>query len=237
MRVLSVLILLAILRIQLIGQMSFSVSTDKSIYGINDQILVSITARNLGSTPDTLMFATGCQADYHIDTLDYMHHDSLTLYCTQAGTQRFIPPNDSTVWDDWLYNFRGTRVGPGKHAVVASLSFLPTGWVSDTLWIVVSTLSSVQSKILIPNQYSLGNNYPNPFNPVTRIEYTLPEQTHVLLTVFNLLGQEVRTLVNETQSPGVKSVDFDAKSLPSGIYFYKLTTAKFTKVKKLVLLK
>lgn len=237
MKNLSLLILLAIIRVQLLGQLSFSVSTDKSIYRINDPIRIRITARNPGSTPDTLTFTTSCQANYHIDTLNYMHHDSVTISCEQVFTQRIIPVNDSTVWEEWGYNFTGQRVGTGKHAVVATLSFFPTGWVSDTLWITVSILSGARNNIIFPQEYSFENNYPNPFNPVTRIGYMLPEQTHVSLVIYDLLGQEVRTLVSEIQSPGAKSVDFDANSLSSGIYFCRLTTAKFTQVKKLVLLR
>ena len=72
--------------------------------------------------------------------------------------------------------------------------------------------------------YSLSQNYPNPFNPATNIAYTLSQNSGVRLEVFNMLGQRVSVLVNEKQSPGNYSVQFDGKNLESGTYIYRLTT-------------
>jgi hypothetical protein len=89
----------------------------------------------------------------------------------------------------------------------------------------------------LPGAYSLGQNYPNPFNPGTTIRYSLPVSEHVKLSIYNILGQEVATLVNESQDAGYKSVSFDARGLPSGMYSYKLTAGTFTNVKKLLLVR
>jgi hypothetical protein len=89
----------------------------------------------------------------------------------------------------------------------------------------------------IPTVYNLYQNYPNPFNPTTKIEYALPEATKVRLVVYNSLGQEVIKLVDEYQAVGKYRVDFNAKNLPSGIYFYRIQSDKFTAVKKMMLLK
>ena len=88
-----------------------------------------------------------------------------------------------------------------------------------------------------PKSFSLAQNFPNPFNPTTRFSYALPEDHHVTLNVYNTLGQAVAKVVNEYQSAGYKSVDFDATALPSGLYFYRLTAGKFTDVKKMILAK
>ena len=77
----------------------------------------------------------------------------------------------------------------------------------------------------IPASFSLEQNYPNPFNPTTRIKYQIPNSGRVLLRVFDLLGREVRTLVDETKSPGLYEVTFDAKGLASGVYFYRLSVS------------
>src|SRR4030095_12076862 len=105
--------------------------------------------------------------------------------------------------------------------------------------IVVSyqTLTGGIQTIEIPNYYSLSQNYPNPFNPVTNIKYTIPKTGIVKLKVFDVLGKEVRTLVNELKSPGVYNVDFDASNLASGIYFYRIEAGDFTAVKKMMLVK
>ncbi|TRZ64446.1 T9SS C-terminal target domain-containing protein, partial [bacterium] len=89
----------------------------------------------------------------------------------------------------------------------------------------------------IPNKYSLAQNYPNPFNPVTKINYALPKQGFVTLKVFDILGREVKTLVNEMKSAGSYSVEFNGNELASGVYFYRLESNKFTDVKRMLLIK
>jgi len=85
--------------------------------------------------------------------------------------------------------------------------------------------------------YELHQNYPNPFNPSTTIKFEIKSNNHVTLTVFNLLGQEVATLVNEELASGSYRVTFDGKSLASGVYFYKIESGSFTSVKKMMFLK
>ncbi len=89
----------------------------------------------------------------------------------------------------------------------------------------------------LPDKFSLKDNYPNPFNPTTTIEYALPKSTDVTLKVYNLLGREVATLVNSKQQAGRHQVKFDAGSLASGVYFYRITTPEFNKVRKMMLIK
>jgi predicted acyl esterase len=88
-----------------------------------------------------------------------------------------------------------------------------------------------------PHKFSLSQNYPNPFNPSTMIEYTIAKNEQVQLKVFDLLGREVATLVNNMQVPGSYNVNFNAQNLSSGIYFYRISTASFTDVKRMVLVK
>jgi hypothetical protein len=88
-----------------------------------------------------------------------------------------------------------------------------------------------------PVAFSLHQNYPNPFNPATVVEYTLPTNELVTIKLFNTLGQKVRTLVDEFQTAGFKSVQLDAGTLPSGLYFYRMTAGPFVDVRRMVLLK
>ncbi len=89
----------------------------------------------------------------------------------------------------------------------------------------------------VPQEYSLKQNYPNPFNPSTIISYSIPKTGMVTLKIFNILGQEVKTLVNQMQNAGTFQVSFDASTLTSGIYFYSLNADNFVQVKKMVLVK
>ena len=94
-----------------------------------------------------------------------------------------------------------------------------------------------QTNSEIPDKFSLSQNYPNPFNPSTVISYQLPVAGFTTLKIYDALGSEVKTLVNEKQNAGNYSVTFDGSNLPSGIYFYKLVTEKFSETKKMVLVK
>jgi hypothetical protein len=100
----------------------------------------------------------------------------------------------------------------------------------------IDKVTSVENKE-IPTKFALYQNYPNPFNPSTTISYDLPERSRVKLSIYNILGQEVATLVNGEQEPGRYNINFDASGLPSGIYFYTLQTPYFTKTNKMVLVK
>jgi Secretion system C-terminal sorting domain len=101
----------------------------------------------------------------------------------------------------------------------------------------VPVLTGVRETAGVPLVYELSQNYPNPFNPSTKINYTIPQQSFVTLKVYNILGQEVATLVNEVQKASKYVATFDAKSLASGVYFYKLQAGNFVASKKLLLLK
>ncbi|GEM_PF-5038720 len=111
---------------------------------------------------------------------------------------------------------------------------------------ILSPASKVRLKLsdspTTPQTFTLQQNYPNPFNPSTIIKYALPTNSRVVLMVFNTLGQEVLSLVNETQQAGYKSVTFDARRLSSGLYFYRLVATDasgktFQSVKKMLLLR
>ena len=88
-----------------------------------------------------------------------------------------------------------------------------------------------------PSEISLEQNYPNPFNPTTQIRYELPQQESVRLTVYDMVGRQVATLVNETVQAGVHNVNFDASNLSSGVYIYRLQTGSAILSKKLTVIK
>jgi hypothetical protein len=89
----------------------------------------------------------------------------------------------------------------------------------------------------IPSSYSLSQNYPNPFNPTTIISFQLSLAGQVVLKVYDVMGREVQTLVNESLKPGTYEASFDGSSLNSGVYFYRLTTENYSETKKMILMK
>jgi hypothetical protein len=96
---------------------------------------------------------------------------------------------------------------------------------------------SVEKKAELPEAYKLSQNYPNPFNPSTNIEFSIPKAAHVSLKIHNVLGQEMSTLVNETKEAGSYIATFNAKDLPSGIYYYTIKSGNYIESKKMMLVK
>ena len=89
----------------------------------------------------------------------------------------------------------------------------------------------------LSREFALFDNYPNPFNPTTTIEYSIPEALFVELKIYDILGGEVASLVKENKPSGKHSVKFNASNLPSGIYFYRIVSGNFIATKKLIILK
>ena len=90
---------------------------------------------------------------------------------------------------------------------------------------------------VIPDRYELYQNYPNPFNPVTNIKFSLPEAARVKIDIFNIIGEKVRTLIEQNMEAGFHNITFNAENLSSGTYIYRLQTENFTQIKKMLLLK
>ncbi len=124
---------------------------------------------------------------------------------------------------------------PGEPPGTASTGIGLIGCIIDS--IIYGNLVSVKEEIENPTAFHLYQNYPNPFNPTTTIKYQIPELSFVTIKVYDVLGSEVATLVNEEKAVGSYEVEFNATALPSGIYFYKLQAGSFVETKKMVLMK
>jgi hypothetical protein len=113
----------------------------------------------------------------------------------------------------------------------------------DTVEFLITDNKSIfQKKLFIlnyspPTDYKLEQNFPNPFNPVTTIQYQLPVEVKVTLKVYDILGAEVTTLVNEIQQAGYKQVRFNASTLASGVYVYRLAAGNYISIKKMMVIK
>jgi len=117
-----------------------------------------------------------------------------------------------------------------------------TNWTSTVHYCIINGIEygnpvSINMNQNIPGAFILHQNYPNPFNPTTTIKYQIPEISFVTIIVYDVLGSEVATLVNEEKPVGNYEVEFNAASLPSGIYFYRLQAGSFVETKKMVLMK
>jgi len=129
----------------------------------------------------------------------------------------------------WIYilvtDTTGTSTTTGSYALIDDLAFMG-----------ISDIRKMENPNLA-QEFQLKQNYPNPFNPTTNIEFSIPQSSNVKLVIYNQLGQTVATLVNERLSAGGYSVDWDAKGLPSGVYFYRISAGDFTQTRKLLLTK
>lgn len=144
---------------------------------------------------------------------------------------RFVGQTDARTFDParnpWVF-----RTDTWEEAVPAGGRIVEVD-PYDTYSVDVKDLNPASA----PAAYELNQNYPNPFNPTTTIRFSIPEAGLTILKVYNVLGQEVATLVNEELTQGVKEVQFDASNIASGIYFYTITSGDFVQTKKMVLLK
>ena len=107
-------------------------------------------------------------------------------------------------------------------------------------WIPVKPiLTSVESDFgaQIPTEYNLYQNFPNPFNPTTTIRFAVPKESHVVLDIYNIVGQKVMTLINKNMKAGLYNLDFDASHFSSGVYIYRINPGKYSATKKMMLLK
>ncbi len=109
-------------------------------------------------------------------------------------------------------------------------NYVPEGYAD-------SVATAIDEPAELPRRVTLGKNYPNPFNPTTQIEFRLPQSSDIELSVFDVLGRKVATLVDGKRSAGEHSVQFDASGLSSGVYLYRLETTEVTKTRKMLLLK
>jgi hypothetical protein len=177
-----------------------------------------------------------------------LFRDTLTGWCCGSYGTLFKTVNGGNTWIDQnfpSYYYFLSIANPGYDTLfVCGYNRAVLKSITGGNVISVRNLS-----LVVPDKFSLSQNYPNPFNPTTKIKFDIPQKTviarsgatwqslMVTLKVYNILGKEIATLANETLQPGTYEVTFDGTNLPSGIYFYRLTTDEHIVTKKLVLLK
>lgn len=184
----------------------------------------TITASGMLFTPSSLNVIVG-------DTIKWVWVDGI-----HTTTSTSIPSN-SVPWSSFLDSlhtaFSYVVTVPGTYNYYCLHHYL-FGMVG------VFTANPAGIKIIsgnIPAKFNLSQNYPNPFNPSTNIEFDIAVQSKVQLVLYNLIGDEVSTLINQEMNPGSYSIHWNASQLPSGVYFYRLSTPNFSATKKMMLIK
>jgi hypothetical protein len=143
------------------------------------------------------------------------------------ATVAFVKGQGTTTQQN-QYSFADKNLEEGKYSYrLKQVDFSGTFEYSKAIEVDVITIAF----------YSLEQNYPNPFNPTTTIGFGIPEKGNVRLSVLNILGEEIRVLLNEDKEAGYHSIDFNGSDLPSGVYFYRIQSGNFIDTKKMVLLK
>ena len=154
----------------------------------------------------------------------------------------FSVSNDSLVYtyDAETGQLKLTAAGfSGEVQLTCILTDDSSAQVSDTIQVQVDPVTALEDMLSggIPEQYELNQNYPNPFNPVTNIRYGLPQAGKVRISVYNILGKKVATLVDTFKPAGYHTIRFDASRYSSGVYFYRIEAKNFVKVRKMILMK
>ncbi|MEJ2616980.1 MAG: kelch repeat-containing protein, partial [Ignavibacteriaceae bacterium] len=198
---------------------------------------------------DMLAYRTGHRIYYlsKIDKLLILGGDAQPI--TTEDTWEIYDPvsleplyEESFPVNQFLFNnnvqlLNGNILVAGEEEYTLPPGGIPLSWASNKSWVFDITTDVDKEEISNIEDFHLEQNYPNPFNPSTTIRYTLPSFASVKLVVYNTLGKEIAVLVNKKQSSGNYTVNFDAKDLSSGIYFYSLITETTVITKSMILLK
>lgn len=166
-----------------------------------------------------------------------------SLYWRTDTTQAYAQVNMSLAQDTFRASIPAQSLGTNVYYYISARSnsnrtitkpiTAPSGYIRFT----VDNPTSINSNENIPVEFELSQNYPNPFNPQTVISFVIGTTEHVELTVYDALGRNVATLVDEIKEAGSQSVTFDATALSAGVYYYRLSAGEFTDVKKMVVVK
>ncbi|MCX6161362.1 MAG: M14 family zinc carboxypeptidase [Ignavibacteriae bacterium] len=207
-------------------------------YGVNQMISVPLNVSSYPAVYLSFYQKYALETGYDFGFVDVSGNNGSTWQRMATFTGK-----DSVAWKFQSFNLTSV-VGGSNNMLVrfrdsSDGSANWDGWYVDNIRITAYQLAptNIINNSNNPALFSLEQNYPNPFNPVTQINYAIAKEGLVRITVFDLLGREVRTLVNEVKKPGYYTVDFDGQNLSSGFYFYKMESNLFIESKKMMLIK
>jgi hypothetical protein len=194
--------------------------------------------------PDTLIFDLGTPVRFSRTRISFYEWDfgrtyeyALKVSNDMVNWQTVIANtfSNTSQWNEDTFN-----TVEGRYLLLVSLSNNQSVWAGvweAEIWGPDDQATGVETAVETPTDYRLSQNYPNPFNPVTNIIFSLPEESRVRITIYNLLGEQVAELVNSYFASGTHTVLFDANDFTSGMYFYKMEAGEFIEIKKMTLMK
>ena len=174
--------------------------------------------------------------NWNVDRI--IHNDLMGFKIYRHNNSGFVPAetNLMTTLINQHSSFTDNSVQAGQnyfYMIEAVDDAGNSGWTTE----LSTSITSIKNEAVLPTVFALEQNYPNPFNPSTMISYSIPQNSFVTLKVYDIIGNEITTLVNETRSAGKYEVRFDASELSNGVYFYTVNTDNFTSTKKMLLMK
>ncbi|MGB5289083.1 MAG: T9SS type A sorting domain-containing protein [Ignavibacteriaceae bacterium] len=232
----------------------FQVDVNGAVSALNNQPFTVINTVHLAGGTEPLQWPSLGWPNGEINLMIPLFDDGTNGDKT-AGDQIFTTTVTFPAYTTFLVSYKfGINYGDAannqggndnENAIGANHQFnlFATAWFCETLDTfgimgLKDFVTDVENDIeTLPTAYALDQNFPNPFNPATKINFSVPVEGFVSLDVYNSIGQRVATLVNETKTAGTYEVNFNAANLSSGIYFYKLTSGNFTETKKMILMK
>ncbi len=200
-----------------VGTPLFNAVTIAALFEDDD---INVTNANKRFVLGTLDFGTGIPGDA----------GGRRLWATYYFTITSRVADDCVIIDTMNFNSASNNLYSNDNGSDYYIEFFGKTWECDP----TDVNSSPDD---LPETFSLSQNYPNPFNPTTEIKFDIPTRSQTTLKVYNILGQEVETLIDEEMSPGRYVTEWDATEYSSGIYFYKINSKDFVDTKKMVLVK
>ena len=207
-------------------------------FGASAFSTVSVTVVNVNRPPVFTHVPDYIVFPLNGTTVDSFQYIAVDPDGDQVSYSMLSGPAGSNVNSNGLFTWKPTEDQDGQiytitvQATDGQLSTTTSQFIGAS-----STITGVAETNNIPTEYNLFQNYPNPFNPTTSIQFSIPKESFVKLSVYNVIGQEVRVLVNKNMSAGNYKINFNASELNSGVYLYRIETADYTSVRKMVLVK
>ncbi|MBM4159293.1 MAG: T9SS type A sorting domain-containing protein [Ignavibacteria bacterium] len=163
-------------------------------------------------------------------------YDSAVAFTFGVNSRIYSTGGQTYQFRGWTGAGTGAYTSPDSSGTDSVITHIMHNAIVETArWQNITGITNISTEI--PKEYKLSQNYPNPFNPVTRIRFDLPFKKLVKINVYDITGKEVTCLVNNFLEPGTYEVMLNAAGLPSGVYFYKMSTDNYTSIKKLILIK